>query len=87
MLNNVDELFERLWKSYLLITPTATKIHELLGSTQKEDLINDHIALRTFSNEKVCLEKIAAHFKDVSVGNPVAWYWNFGDNSFDSLTR
>ncbi|HSG92695.1 MAG TPA: DUF1338 domain-containing protein, partial [Methylotenera sp.] len=39
------------------------KVHQLLGSSQQQDVINDHIALRTFNLEKVGLEKLAAHFK------------------------
>ena len=62
MHNNVDTLFENLWSNYLEVTPSATEVHKLLGSTQQSDVINDHIALRTFNLEKVSLEKIAAHF-------------------------
>jgi len=63
MHKNIDELFEKLWQDYLIVTPTALKIHKLLGSTQKDDIINDHIALRTFNLEKINLEKLANHFK------------------------
>ncbi|MBE0371127.1 DUF1338 domain-containing protein [Pseudoalteromonas aurantia] len=66
MHNNVDKLFQSLWNNYLEVTPSAVKVHELLGSTQKDDVINDHIALRTFNLEKVGLEKLAAHF--IAVG-------------------
>ncbi|MFC3033827.1 DUF1338 domain-containing protein [Pseudoalteromonas fenneropenaei] len=62
MHNNVDVLFKNLWDNYLAVTPSAVKVHELLGSTQQDDVINDHIALRTFNHPKVGLEKLAAHF-------------------------
>lgn len=62
MHTDVNTLFENLWENYLNVTPSADKIHDLLGSTQKDDIINDHIALRTFNIEKVSLEKLAAHF-------------------------
>ena len=65
MHNNVNPLFEHLWDNYLEVTPSAVKVHELLGSTQRDDVINDHIALRTFNLPKVGLEKLAAHFKAV----------------------
>lgn len=65
MHNNVDTLFQNLWDNYLTVTPSATAIHKLLGSTQASDVINDHIALRTFNHEKIGLEKLAAHFKAV----------------------
>ncbi|KTF16752.1 DUF1338 domain-containing protein [Pseudoalteromonas sp. H105] len=62
MHTNVNTLFEHLWQNYLAVTPSAVKVHELLGSTQKDDILNDHIALRTFNHEKIGLEKLAAHF-------------------------
>jgi len=62
MHKNVDELFENIWQNYLDVTPTALKIHKLLGSLEENDIINDHIALRTFNLEKVSLDKLAAHF-------------------------
>lgn len=65
MHNNVNELFEHLWQNYLTVTPSAVKIHQLLGSTQNDDIINDHIALRTFNLPKVGLDKLAAHFEAV----------------------
>jgi len=62
MHTDVNTLFNNLWQNYLTVTPSAEKIHDLLGSTQKDDIINDHIALRTFNIEKIGLEKLAAHF-------------------------
>jgi hypothetical protein len=66
MHTNVNDLFANLWQNYLTVTPSAKKIHALLGSSQQDDVINDHIALRTFNIEKVGLEKLAAHF--IAVG-------------------
>lgn len=60
MHNNIDTLFDNLWQDYIAITPSAQKVHQLLG--QGDDIINDHIALRTFNLEKVNLDKLAAHF-------------------------
>ncbi|WP_416307082.1 DUF1338 domain-containing protein [Neptunicella sp. SCSIO 80796] len=60
MHNNIDTLFDNLWQDYIAITPSAQKVHQLLG--QGDDIINDHIALRTFNLEKVSLDKLAAHF-------------------------
>ena len=63
MHKNVNELFDNLWKNYLTVTPSADKIHTLLGEQNGKDIINDHIALRTFNIEKVNLAKLAAHFE------------------------
>jgi hypothetical protein len=63
MHTDVKVLFANLWQDYVAVTPSAKKVHQLLGSSQQDDVINDHIALRTFNLEKVGLEKLAAHFK------------------------
>ncbi|WP_423186188.1 DUF1338 domain-containing protein [Alishewanella sp. d11] len=62
MHTDVKVLFENLWQNYLSVTPSAKKVHALLGTSQQDDVINDHIALRTFNLPKVSLEKLAAHF-------------------------
>tara|TARA_B100001964_G_scaffold171807_1_gene189099 strand:- start:828 stop:4154 length:3327 start_codon:yes stop_codon:yes gene_type:complete len=43
------------------------------------------VAQFEFSPTNITVNYPTVHFKDLSVGNSVAWYWNFGDNSFDSL--
>jgi len=55
----VKALFNKIWSNYLEVTPSALKIHDLLSSG--DDLINDHVAYRTFNTSKVNLEKLAAH--------------------------
>lgn len=62
-----QELFDLLWQGYTKITPTAKNIHDLFES-RGENILNDHIALRTFNDPRVCinvLEKpfIAAGYK------------------------
>ncbi|MEM0912554.1 MAG: DUF1338 domain-containing protein [Pseudomonadota bacterium] len=65
MQNSIDSLFSGLWNDYLSITPSAEKIHALLShqrSSEPTDIVNDHIALRTFNLEKVKLSRLAEHF-------------------------
>lgn len=57
-----NTLFEELWQNYLQVTPSAQQIRAILGETQGQAIINDHIALRTFNMDKVNLDKLAAHF-------------------------
>ena len=82
MHTNVHELFANLWQDYVAITPSAQKIHALLDSyeaahnTTKGQIINDHIALRTFNIAKINLHKLAAHF--LALG-----YCEKGDYVFD----
>lgn len=65
MYTQYQDLFAALWQDYLQVTPSAKQIHALLGSSQQQDVINDHIALRTFNLPKVGLDKLAAHFEAV----------------------
>ena len=66
MHSDLNSLFAGLWDNYLKVTPSTEKIHQILGGTQGGEIINDHIALRTFNLDKVGLEKLAAHF--IAVG-------------------
>ena len=59
MTAQVTKLFNNIWQQYLAVTPSADKIHQLLGNGN--DVINDHVAYRTFNLEKVNLEKLASH--------------------------
>jgi hypothetical protein len=63
MHTDINKLFQGLWDDYVQITPSAHKIHQLLETkTGEPEIINDHIALRTFNLESVKLSKLAAHF-------------------------
>jgi len=78
MHKNISDLFEGLWQDYIRITPSAKQIHQLLGDVSgTTDIVNDHIALRTFNIEKVNLAKLAQHF--LSLG-----YEHKGDYDFAS---
>lgn len=63
MHTNVNTLFEKLWENYLAVTPSAVTVHELFGQTQGQEVINDHIALRTFNLPKIGLNDLAGHFE------------------------
>ncbi len=73
MHTDVIELFSALWTDYIQMTPSAAKVHELLG--KGEDIINDHIALRTFNLPKVNLQVLAAHFE--ALGYKACGDYNF----------
>lgn len=60
MSQSVMQFFENLWHDYIQLTPSAAKVHEVLGKGR--DIINDHVAFRTFNLEPVRLESLAAHF-------------------------
>lgn len=60
MSQQVEQLFSRLWDDYVTRTPSAPKIHQVLG--KGHDIVNDHVAFRTFDIAPVRLEALAAHF-------------------------
>lgn len=63
MTTKVTALFDNIWQHYLTVTPSASKIHHLLGNGH--DVINDHVAYRTFNIEKVNLDKLAKHLTSI----------------------
>jgi hypothetical protein len=54
---NAYEFFEVLWDSYVEVTPQAASIQALF-SQQGEQVINDHVAFRTFANSPIALAKL-----------------------------
>lgn len=61
-MNTLEELFAKLWERYCRLNPQARQIHDLLHQ-QGENIVNDHIALRTFDHPAVNIEVLAEHFK------------------------
>ena len=59
MTAQVTALFDNIWQQYIDVTPSAKSIHQLLGNGN--DIINDHVAYRTFDLAKVNLAKLAEH--------------------------
>ena len=61
MSQSVEQFFDNLWNDYIQLTPSAAKVHEVLG--QGRAIINDHVAFRTFNIAPVRLHSLAAHFE------------------------
>ncbi len=57
----LSETLEAMWRDYLRINPQADRIYQLF-SQYNEQIDNDHIALRTFDLEDVCIEQLALPF-------------------------
>lgn len=50
-----EAFFNELWTDYVSIAPQAQKIHDLFAVTDG-DVINDHVAFRTFANTPLRLD-------------------------------
>ncbi|WP_425642565.1 DUF1338 domain-containing protein [Marinomonas gallaica] len=53
----VDQFFASLWDVYTQVAPQAQRIQTLF-TQQGEQVINDHIAFRTFAHSPIALEKL-----------------------------
>lgn len=70
-----EKLFQRLWHDYTdRLCPSAQKVHDLLQ--EDEPLVNDHIALRTFSLAPLGIAVLAEPFMQLG-------YQERGDYRFD----
>lgn len=58
-----QEIFEHLWKDYLLQNPETKKVYDLFIS-EGEEVVNDHIAFRTFDHPKVSIDVLSKPFID-----------------------
>lgn len=59
---NLTSFLQNMWTDYITINPAAEKIFNLF-SQNGENVVNDHIALRTFNHPKLGIESLAQHFK------------------------
>jgi len=58
---NAEQIFSELWTQYSDENPSAKKIHELFVS-EGEQIINDHVAFRTFNDPRVDIGVLARPF-------------------------
>ncbi len=57
----IESLLDKMWKDYIAMNPEAKKIYDLFTS-EGETVANDHIALRTFNDPRVCVDVLAKPF-------------------------
>jgi hypothetical protein len=70
------EIFDKLWKEYAERTPSAQKIKELFQN-EGNTVFNDHVAFRTFDDERVNIDVLAKPF--IAVG-----YVESGEYTFEA---
>lgn len=58
----LKELLSKMWADYCQLNPAAERIHGLF-TAEGEEVLNDHIALRTFNHPRLGLESLARPFK------------------------
>lgn len=75
MSQDVEQFFDHLWQDYISKTPSAEKVHQVLGGGA--EIINDHVAFRTFNIAPVGLDTLAKLFEAMG-------YYANGDYHFEA---
>lgn len=60
----LSTLFNNLWQQYISESPQALQIYNLFKN-YGEDVVNDHIALRTFDDPRVNIDSLARFFEQL----------------------
>lgn len=58
---HIDEIFDKLWVQYSTENPSVKKIHERFEK-EGETIVNDHVAFRTFNDQRVNIDVLSKAF-------------------------
>ena len=58
---HIDEIFEQLWIQYASENPSVKNIHALF-KREGEEIVNDHVAFRTFNDPRVNIDVLSKVF-------------------------
>lgn len=61
-MKGLENLLQKMWTDYCELNPAAKGIYDIF-TAEGEQVINDHIALRTFNHPRLGIESLAQHFK------------------------
>lgn len=78
-----QQFFSQLWQQYLDITPQASAIHQLFVE-RGEPVINDHVALRTFSESPIALCQLLPELE--KLGYRAYGKYRFENKKLDALS-
>lgn len=60
-INTLESLLEKMWSDYTTLNPQAQKIADLMKA-RGDEVVNDHIAMRTFNHPRLSVDVIAKPF-------------------------
>lgn len=78
----MQQLFNALWKEYNLQNPTAQVIHDLFIK-EKELVVNDHVAFRTFDDARMNIKILAKKF--LELGYEYSGSYKFEDKHLNAV--
>eukprot|EP01029_Cantina_marsupialis_P014718 TRINITY_DN3229_c0_g2_i5.p3 TRINITY_DN3229_c0_g2~~TRINITY_DN3229_c0_g2_i5.p3 ORF type:complete len:268 (+),score=9.89 TRINITY_DN3229_c0_g2_i5:1682-2485(+) len=76
------EVFETLWKDYTHQNPSAQEIHDLF-TMENEEVVNDHVAFRTFDDERMNIQVLAKKF--LAAGYQYVGQYHFEDKHLNAV--
>lgn len=62
-MKEAQEIFDKLWSDYITQNPAAKQVYDLFIDNG-EEVLNDHIAFRTFNDSRVNIDVLAQEFID-----------------------
>lgn len=77
-----QEIFHRLWKEYTKQNPSAQAIHDLF-TKEGEQVINDHVAFRTFDDKRINIQVLAKKF--IKTGYQYVGEYKFEDKHLNAV--
>ncbi|HLO90806.1 MAG TPA: DUF1338 domain-containing protein [Lentimicrobium sp.] len=80
-MKQAQEIFDKLWADYITQNPAAKKVYDLFIE-QGEEVLNDHIAFRTFNDKRVNIDVMAQLF--IEAGYEYKGSYNFEDKKLDA---
>ncbi len=60
---NTEAFFEHLWQDYIQMAPAAAQLQQVFLE-RGEQVVNDHVALRTFNLEPIQLTALEPRYPD-----------------------
>lgn len=64
MQQKIDQIFAKLWEQYTAESPEALTIYNLFMA-QGEQVVNDHVAFRTFDDPRLNVDTLGAFFESL----------------------
>lgn len=71
----LEQLLANLWSQYVKESPDSLNIYKLFGE-HGENVVNDHIALRTFDDPRVNIKKLGSFFEELGYEERGEYYFN-----------
>lgn len=80
--NNLNRYLQNIWSDFVLLNPTADRIHALLKK-RGETVVNDHIAFRTFAGSAYSAARMAESF--TRFGYTIEKHYQFPEKKLKAL--